>query len=42
MGNNNEAYIYNDYTIGECGWNFIYDENNKVFKIQNAGVNTRY
>lgn len=41
-GNNNEAYIYNDYTIGECGWNFIYDENNKVFKIQNAGVNTRY
>ena len=41
-GNNNEAYIYNDYTIGECGWNFIYDENNKVFKIQNAGVNNRY
>ena len=41
-GNNNEAYIYNDYTIGECGCNFIYDENNKVFKIQNAGVNTRY
>ena len=41
-GNNNEAYIYNDSTIGECGWNFIYDENNKVFKIQNAGVNTRY
>lgn len=41
-GNNNEAYIYNDYTIGECGWNFIYDENNKVFKIQNAGVKTRY
>ena len=41
-GNNNEAYIYNDYTIGECGWNIIYDENNKVFKIQNAGVNTRY
>ena len=41
-GNNNEAYIYNDYTIGECGWNFIYDENNEVFKIQNAGVNTRY
>ena len=41
-GNNNEAYIYNDYTIGECGWNFIYDEDNKVFKIQNAGVNTRY
>ena len=41
-GNYNEAYIYNDYTIGECGWNFIYDENNKVFKIQNAGVNTRY
>ena len=41
-GNNNEAYIYNDYTIGECGWNFIYDENNKVFKIQNAGVNTRF
>lgn len=41
-GNNNEAYIYIDYTIGECGWNFIYDENNKVFKIQNAGVNTRY
>ena len=41
-GNNNEAYIYNDYTIGDCGWNFIYDENNKVFKIQNAGVNTRY
>ena len=41
-GNNNEAYIYNDYTIGECGRNFIYDENNKVFKIQNAGVNTRY
>ena len=41
-GNNNEAYIYNDYTIGECGWNFIYDENNKVFKIQDAGVNTRY
>lgn len=41
-GNNNEAYIYNDYTIGECGWIFIYDENNKVFKIQNAGVNTRY
>ena len=41
-GNNNEAYIYNDYTIGECGWNFIYDENNKVFKIQNAGVNARY
>ena len=41
-GNNNEAYIYNDYTIGECGWNFIYDENNKVFKIQNAGANTRY
>ena len=41
-GNNNEAYIYNDYTIGECGLNFIYDENNKVFKIQNAGVNTRY
>ena len=41
-GNNNEAYIYNDYTIGECGWNFIYDENNKVLKIQNAGVNTRY
>ena len=41
-GNNNEAYIYNDYTIGECGWNFIYDENNKIFKIQNAGVNTRY
>lgn len=41
-GNNNEAYIYNNYTIGECGWNFIYDENNKVFKIQNAGVNTRY
>ena len=22
--------------------NFIYDENNKVFKIQNAGVNNRY
>lgn len=41
-GNNNEAYIYNDYTIGECGWNFTYDENNKVFKIQNAGVNNRY
>ena len=41
-GNNNEAYIYNDYTIGECGWNFTYDENNKVFKIQNAGVNDRY